>query len=46
MARSVWKGPFVDLQLVKKAEKTQQSGRKEVIKTGQEDQQYFLNLLG
>ena len=33
MARSVWKGPFVDLQLVKKAEKTQQSGRKEVIKT-------------
>ena len=33
MTRSVWKGPFVDNQLIKKAEKTSQSGRKEVIKT-------------
>ena len=33
MARSVWKGPFVDINLVKKAEKVSESGRKEVIKT-------------
>ena len=33
MTRSVWKGPFVDVQLIKKAEKSSQSGRKEVIKT-------------
>ena len=33
MARSVWKGPFVDINLVKKAEKVSDSGRKEVIKT-------------
>lgn len=33
MARSVWKGPFVDGYLLKKAEKSHTSGRKEVIKT-------------
>ena len=33
MARSVWKGPFVDMNLLKKAEKVSDSGRKEVIKT-------------
>jgi len=33
MARSVWKGPFVDITLIKKAEKVLESGRKEVIKT-------------
>ena len=33
MTRSIWKGPFVDMQLIKKAEKLAQSGRKEVIKT-------------
>ena len=33
MARSVWKGPFVELSLLKKADKTRESGRKEVIKT-------------
>ena len=33
MARSVWKGPFVDMTLIKKAEKVSDSGRKEVIKT-------------
>ena len=33
MARSVWKGPFVDLYLLKKAEAVQSSGRKDVIKT-------------
>ena len=33
MARSVWKGPFVDGHLLKKAEKVRESGRNEVIKT-------------
>jgi small subunit ribosomal protein S19 len=33
MARSVWKGPFVELSLLKKAEKAREGGRKEVIKT-------------
>ena len=33
MARSVWKGPFVDSYLLKKAEETRQSGRKDVIRT-------------
>jgi small subunit ribosomal protein S19 len=33
MARSVWKGPFVDGDLLKKAEVSQSSGRKDVIKT-------------
>ena len=32
MTRSVWKGPFVDSYVLKKAEKAQASGRKEVIK--------------
>ena len=33
MARSIWKGPFVDMTLIKKATKVSESGRKEVIKT-------------
>ncbi len=33
MTRSIWKGPFVDGYLLKKAEAAQGSGRKEVIKT-------------
>ena len=33
MTRSVWKGPFVDGYLLKKAEASQASGRKDVIKT-------------
>ena len=32
MARSVWKGPFVDGYLLKKAEETRASGRNDVIK--------------
>jgi len=32
MARSIWKGPFVDSYLLKKAEKAQASGKSEVIK--------------
>ena len=33
MARSVWKGPFVDGYLLKKAEAVRGSGRKDVVKT-------------
>ena len=33
MARSVWKGPFVDGYLLTKAEKARQSSRSEIIKT-------------
>ena len=32
MTRSVWKGPFVDGYLLKKADKVRSSGRNEVIK--------------
>ena len=33
MARSVWKGPFVDLSLLKKAEAAQDAGGRAPIKT-------------
>ena len=33
MARSSWKGPFVDGDLLKKADAVQTAGRKDVIKT-------------
>lgn len=33
MARSVWKGPFVDGYLLKKADKARGSGRNEIIRT-------------
>ena len=33
MARSVWKGPFVELSLLKKAEAAQDGGARGAIKT-------------
>ena len=33
MARSVWKGPFIDGYLLKKAEDARASGRNQVIRT-------------
>ena len=33
MARSTWKGPFVDNTLIKKANAVQKGGKREVIKT-------------
>ena len=33
MARSVWKGPFVDLHLLKKAQTAQEAGGNKPIKT-------------
>ena len=32
MSRSVWKGPFVDAYVLRKAEAARESGRNEVIK--------------
>ena len=32
MARSIWKGPFVEGYVLKKAEKVRESGKSEVIK--------------
>ena len=32
MSRSVWKGPFIDNYLLKKADKSRNSGRNDVIK--------------
>jgi small subunit ribosomal protein S19 len=32
VARSVWKGPFLDAHLLKKAEKVRASGRNEIIR--------------
>ena len=44
MARSLKKGPFVDAHLMKKVEALNESGKKEVIKLGQDVQQSSLNL--
>ena len=33
MARSIWKGPFVDGFLLKKADEARASGRKDIIRT-------------
>ena len=33
MTRSVWKGPFVEVTLLKKAQAVSDSGKKEIIKT-------------
>lgn len=33
MSRSIWKGPFIDSYLLKKAETVRDSGRNDVIKT-------------
>ena len=33
MTRSIWKGPFVDETLIKKAQAVSDSGKKQVIKT-------------
>lgn len=33
MARSVWKGPFVDMHLLKKSEAMEESGKNSPIKT-------------
>ena len=46
MARSVWKGPFVDGYLMKKAEKSRGSGRNEVIRTRSRRSTIFPQFVG
>ena len=46
MARSVWKGPFVDGYLLKKAEKARGSGRNEVIRTWSRRSTIFPQFVG
>ena len=45
MARSVWKGPFVEASLMKKVDKYKEDPKKiYLLKLGQENQQYYLIL--
>ena len=46
MARSIWKGPFVDAYLVKKADKVRESGRNDVIKTWSRRSTILPNFVG
>ena len=46
MTRSVWKGPFVDGYLLKKADTAQNSGRKDVIKTWSRRSTIMPNFVG
>ena len=46
MARSVWKGPFIDGYLFKKADALRDSGRKEVIKTWSRRSTVFPDMIG
>ena len=40
MARSVWKGPFVEESLMKKVDKYKKIPKKNLSKLGQENQRY------
>ena len=46
MARSVWKGPFIDGYLLKKAEKSRSSPRNEIIKTWSRRSTIFPSMIG
>jgi len=46
MARSVWKGPFVERSLLKKVEAVRASGRNEVIKTWSRRSTILPNMVG
>lgn len=46
MSRSVWKGPFVDGYLLKKADKVRESGRNDVIKTWSRRSTIMPNFVG
>ena len=46
MARSVWKGPFVDGYLLKKAEAARGSGRNQVIRTWSRRSTIFPQFVG
>ena len=46
MPRSVWKGPFVDAYVLKKAEAARESGRNEVIKIWSRRSTILLQFVG
>lgn len=46
MARSVWKGPFVDAVLLKRAEEAHKSGRRDAIKTWSRRSTILPNFVG
>jgi small subunit ribosomal protein S19 len=46
VARSVWKGPFVDGYLLKKAEKSRGTGRNEIIRTWSRRSTIFPDMVG
>ncbi len=46
MTRSVWKGPFVERSLLKRAEALRDSGRKEVIRTWSRRSTILPNMVG
>jgi small subunit ribosomal protein S19 len=46
MARSLKKGPFVDASLMKKVEKVNESGKKEVIKTWSRSSTIYPQFIG
>ena len=46
MARSIKKGPFVDEKLMKKVQKLNESGKKEVIKTWSRRSTIFPDFIG
>ena len=46
MARSVWKGPFVDGYLLKKADSVKESGRSDVIRTWSRRSTILPNFVG
>lgn len=46
MARSVWKGPFVEKSLLKKVDETRASGKNTVIKTWSRRSTILPNMIG
>ncbi len=46
MARSVWKGPFVEKSLLKKVEEARNAGRNTVIKTWSRRSTVLPNMIG
>ncbi|MGH1403769.1 MAG: 30S ribosomal protein S19 [Alphaproteobacteria bacterium] len=46
MARSVWKGPFIEKSLLKKIEETRASGKNTVIKTWSRRSTILPNMIG
>ncbi len=46
MARSVWKGPFIERNLLKKIEETRTSGKNTIIKTWSRRSTILPNMVG